>query len=176
MAGHINDMVSQHWNTPQYIVDAVRTVFPRLDFDPCDNEFSTTGATFHCYLPENDGLKMPWFNEDIGIETIFCNPPYGRDKERKTSIADWVKKSYDESVLGANVILLIPAATEATFWFKYIWPYFKHICFVKGRVKFPIEGRGTGASTKGSAIILFSSDEEIASRFKNTFEKLGYVL
>ena len=39
MGGHIKDMVSQHWNTPDWILNGVwRTFDGTIDLDPCDNE------------------------------------------------------------------------------------------------------------------------------------------
>lgn len=172
MSGAIIDMVSQHWNTPEYILERVRAVFGnrgaydgQVDLDPCSNEHSTVGARVSFALPI-DGLAQSW----EGYESMFINPPYGRDRERGTSIEDWVKKASESNT---PCIMLIPASTETTFWFDYIWPTYDAICFLRGRVKFLLNGEPKAASTKGSALIYWGPDKQ---RFKDFFEDIGHVI
>lgn len=177
MSGHIKDMVSQHWNTPASIVDAVRDVFGgQIDLDPCDNEFSITKPLVSFQLPLNDGLKNDWNNvrDFLGRPiSVFCNPPFGRSDDG-TSVADWVRKcihtEYDNI---KETILLLPASTETTFWHNYIWPTADAICFIKGRVSFQLAGKGSGASTKGTAIIYWGLDCE---PFIDRFSELGRAI
>jgi hypothetical protein len=179
MGGHIKDMVSQHWNTPEFIVQAVKETFGgQIDLDPCDNEFSITKPKVSYRLPQHDGLKEPWYSPwhyGVSLENVYCNPPFGRSADG-TSIADWVKKAVEAYKAGANVILLIPASTETTFWHEYVWEHYDRICFLRGRVSFSLGGKTSGASTKGTAIVLFSEDEEIIARFDTSFESLGHVV
>lgn len=60
---------------------------------------------------------------------IFVNPPYGRE------IGDWVKKSYEEYLKGATVVMLIPARTDTKYFHDYIYGK-AEIRFLKGRLKF----------------------------------------
>jgi phage N-6-adenine-methyltransferase len=178
MSGHIKDMVSQHWNTPASIVDAVRDVFGgQIDLDPCDNEFSITKPLVSFQLPVNDGLKNDWNQVSHFLErpiNVYCNPPFGRSDDG-TSVADWVKKcaqvGYYKEV--KEVILLLPASTETTFWHEHIWPTADAICFIKGRVSFQLEGKGSGASTKGTAIIYWGTNVEV---FIERFSELGRAI
>ena len=64
-----------------------------------------------------------------GGETVWLNPPYGRE------IGRWVKKAWEESQKpGTVVVLLLPARTD-TAWFH---EYCRHgdVVFVRGRLKF----------------------------------------
>lgn len=65
-----------------------------------------------------------------GGETVFCNPPYGRE------IGAWVEKAYNEAKKpGTLVVMLIPARTDTKYFHDYI--YRQHeIRFVRGRLKF----------------------------------------
>lgn len=201
MAGHIGDMVSQHWNTPPYILEAVRNVIGgQIDLDPCDNEWSETKARVSYMLPAHNGLKDSWLVAPDGsqITSVFCNPPYGRalydpsthliitpaeykamskeDKKRieKTSIADWIQRAYaygGETQM-KHVFLLIPSSTETGFWFDYIWDKYDAICFLKGRVAHPLEGKKVAASTKGSVVVYYGWDSRT---FHTVFEDLGKV-
>ena len=175
MAGHIGDMVSQHWTTPAYLVEAVQNAVGQIGLDPCYNKDAITDPMFQYSLPGFDGLKESWVQAGGSpIPNVFCNPPYGRDKERGTSIADWVRKAHDVNArAGQTVVLLIPAATEASFWFKYIWRSPATICFLKGRVAFNLGGTKTGSSTRGSAVVYYGPKPDV---FRKVFSELGAVV
>ena len=90
--------------------------------DPC-----STHENHKCdkyYTIEEDGLSKDWSGE-----TVFVNPPYGRD------IGKWVKKSYEESLKGTTVVMLIPSRTDTTWFHQYIYGK-AEIRFLKGRLKF----------------------------------------
>jgi phage N-6-adenine-methyltransferase len=178
MGGHIGDMVSQHWNTPARIVEAVAQAFGgQIDLDPCDNAFSMTFPRVSYKLPGNNGLEKSWVIAPDGspIRNVFCNPPYGRDTESGTSIADWVERAatYTEAVHSPEVILLIPSSTETGFWHEYIWNVADAICFLKGRLAFPLEGKKKASATKGSAVIYYG---EHVQRFVDAFNGLGHTV
>jgi len=178
MSGHIGDMVSQHWNTPSHIVEAVVETFGgQIDLDPCDNDFSMTFPRVSYKLPGNNGLEKSWIIAPDGspIRNVFCNPPYGRDKKTGTSIADWVKRAvyYTTAVGSPEVILLIPSSTETGFWHEYIWYTADAICFIKGRLAFPLEGRKKASATKGSAVIYYG---EHVDNFADVFDAFGHIV
>ena len=109
------------WATPMAFFKELDKEF-HFTLDPC-----STHENAKCekhYTKEDDGLKQDW-----GGQSVFCNPPYGRE------LPKWVKKCYDESQKGALVVMLIPARTD-TRWF-HDWIYGKaEIRFIKGRLKF----------------------------------------
>lgn len=121
----MNEVLFQHnsdeWETPD---DLFRKLDAEFDFnlDPC-----ATSNNHKCekyFTAEVDGLKQNW-----GGYRVFCNPPY-------SNIADWVKKSYHESLKpGTVVVLLIPSRTDTRYFHEYIL-YRSEIRFVKGRLKF----------------------------------------
>jgi hypothetical protein len=175
MSGHIGNMKSQAWNTPAKLVEAVTEVFGgQIDLDPCDNEYSVTNARVSFKLP-TDGLKEGWVCDSEGTpyQNIFCNPPYGIDKARGTSIADWIHRCSHYGHAGQEIMLLIPASTETGFWHEYIWGQADAICFIKGRVSHPLEGKKLAASTKGSAMIYWGPNYE---KFNKVFGGLGKVV
>lgn len=106
---------------------------PKAIFDELDNEFGFTLDP--CCTPENRKCDKYYTKEDDGLskdwsgETVFCNPPYGRE------ISKWVKKSYEESAKGATVVMLLPARTDTSYFHDYI--YGEHeIRFIRGRLHF----------------------------------------
>lgn len=89
-----------------------------------------------------DGLSRSWEGE-----TVFCNPPYGRE------IGKWVKKCYDEAQKpNTTVVLLVPARTDTRWFHEYIYQKDNvEIRFIKGRLKFINRGipyRGHNGSQK----------------------------
>jgi len=109
---------------------------PRSIFDPLNDEFgftldaaaSSDNALADKYFDEaDDGLSQSWQGE-----TVWCNPPYG---DQSGSLKDWVKKSYDESLLGATVVMLIPARTNTNWFHEYCLEH-GEVRFIKGRPKF----------------------------------------
>lgn len=87
-AGRSVNSQSQTWGTPKKYVDAVKRFFGgSIALDPCSNEYSIVHAQTEYMLPEHDGLKQPW-----EFSTIYVNPPYGADRERGTTIKNWLAK------------------------------------------------------------------------------------
>ena len=77
------------------------------------------------YTLEEDGLR-----QDRGGETVYCNPPYGRE------VKHWGKKCYEESLKpNTTVILLIFSRTDTKYFHDYIYGK-AELRFIKGRLKF----------------------------------------
>lgn len=109
------------WATPQQWFDYLNLEF-KFTLDPCCVE-----ATAKCkryYTPEQDGLTQSWENE-----TVFMNPPYGKD------LPLWMRKARDEArEHGALVVCFVPARVDTDWWHRYAsWG---EVRFPKGRVKF----------------------------------------
>lgn len=94
------------WETPQAFFDELDREF-HFTLDPC-----CTPETAKCkkyYTPTENGLLQDW-----GGETVFCNPPYGRE------LSKWIEKCAKESE-HAKVVMLIPARTDTIAFHKYIY-------------------------------------------------------
>ena len=100
----------QNWETPKEFYDELNKEF-NFDFDPCPSK------------PTFDGLTCAW-----GMRN-FVNPPYGRE------LPKWVEKSYNVSLGGRLVVMLIPSRTDTRYWHDYVMKA-KEIRFIKGRLKF----------------------------------------
>jgi len=109
------------WATPQAFFDKLNDEFS-FTLDPCATPENAKCERF--YTKTDDGLSQSWAGE-----TVFCNPPYGRD------IGAWVKKSHDEALNGATVVMLIPARTDTAYFHDYIYNR-AEIRFIRGRLKF----------------------------------------
>lgn len=132
-AGRKSNSPTKHWNTPPKIISAATKFFGRIDLDPCSNEHSLVKAETEYILPQN-GLVLDWFGR------VFCNPPYGRNPEDKTSLLNWVNKATESFFRGHEIIMLIPVATNTRHFYR-IFETAATICFLKdSRLKFWMEG------------------------------------
>ncbi len=80
--------LNKDWCTPAKYVAAIREFFGgEVDLDPCSNQHSIVHAGVEYKLPAHDGLLENW-----DFPRIYVNPPYGADRERGTTIKNWLRK------------------------------------------------------------------------------------
>lgn len=109
---------SNEWATPQTLFDELDREF-RFTLDPC-----ATAENAKCkkyYTIKDDGLSQNWDGE-----TVFCNPPYGRQ------ISKWVQKAASSN---ATTVMLIPARTDTAYFHDHIYGR-AEVRFIRGRIKF----------------------------------------
>lgn len=130
------------WETPQVFFDELDREF-HFTLDPC-----ATPKTAKCkkfYTPAENGLLQDWSGE-----TVFCNPPYGRE------LPKWIEKCAKESE-HAKVVMLIPARTDTIAFHKYIYNK-AEIRFIKGRLKFRVDGKEGDPAPFPSMVVIFNAD------------------
>lgn len=88
------------------------------------------------FTEEDDALIQNWYDPANGVKTIWINCPYGRNITGK-----WVKKFYEEAKKGAIIVALLPARTDTKWFHEYIWKKSTEIRFIKGRLKFELDGK-----------------------------------
>ena len=99
-------------------------------------------------LPENEeDFRYQISQQDWSGDTVFMNPPYGRE------IKDWIKKAYTESKRGATVVCLIPARTDTAYWHDYCFK--GEVRFLRGRLSFS----NKGTAPFPSAVVIFRGDK-----------------
>ena len=134
-----------YWETPQDFFDELHEKYEfTLDAAATDENAKLPNY----YTVEDDALKQKWEGR------VFVNPPYGRE------IKHWVKKAYEESLEPYNecVVMLIPSRTDTIYWHEYIFGKAKDIDFLKGRLKFEIDGEPRDAAPFPSALITYSKE------------------
>jgi phage N-6-adenine-methyltransferase len=130
------------WSTPQKFYDRLDTRFG-FTLDVCADSQNHKCTKY--YTEEDDGLTKSWCGE-----TVFCNPPYGRE------ITKWVRKCYEESLQPATtVVMLVPSRTDTSWWHNYIMRA-SEIIFVKRRLKF---GDSKNSAPFPSAVIVFRNNK-----------------
>ena len=132
---------TNEWSTPQDFFDELDKEF-NFTLDPCSTSENAKCAKY--FTAEDDGLKQDWSND-----VVFMNPPYGRE------IKHWIKKAYEEHMIGATVVCLIPSRTDTTYWHDYIFGKASDIRFLRGRLKF---GDSKNSAPFPSAVIIYKKE------------------
>jgi phage N-6-adenine-methyltransferase len=140
-------MTSNHneWATPKDFFNKLNEEF-HFTLDLSANKNNTKCSKFYS-IEDNALIQYP------KGETIFCNPPYGRE------IGKFVKKCSELSK-DNTVVLLIPSRTDTSYWHNYIEGIAK-VRFIRGRLKFEgLNGKGEFISGKPatfpSCVVIFN--------------------
>ncbi len=171
-AGRTVNAKNVDWCTPPKYVAAVRQVFGRqISLDPCSNEWSIVGAEIEYSLPERDGLLESW-----DYPTVYVNPPYGADRERRTTIKHWLSRcAFAHQQYGAQVMALVPVATNTGHWKKYVWTQAAAICFLYDtRLRFLVQGEDTGKGAPMSCAMVYWNGD--IDGFSDVFSEFGAVV
>lgn len=130
------------WETPQRLFDELDAEF-HFTLDVASSDENHKCARY--FTQNDDGLRQNW-----GGETVFCNPPYG---SKETGL--WTEKCYREGQKpGTTVVLLIPARTDRASFHDYILGK-AEIRFLRGRLKFEMDGKPMGTAPFPSMIAIW---------------------
>lgn len=171
-AGRTVSSISQTWCTPPKYVRAVREVFGgTIVLDPCSNRHSVVCAEVEYQLPERDGLHSTW-----AYPTIYVNPPYGADRQRGTTIKDWLRKcAAAHEDYGSEVLALVPVATNTKHWKLYVFGVASAVAFLYDtRLRFLVNGKDEGKGAPMSCAMVYWGKH--VSRFDEAFTPFGAVL
>lgn len=131
---------SMEWETPP-------DLFKKLDeeFHFTVDAASTDGNALCAkhWTKETDGLKQDWSGE-----TVWCNPPYGRETVK------WVRKAEEEAAKGATVVMLIPCRPDVSYFHDYILGK-TEVRFLRGRLHFRQGGVPSHRSPFPSMLVIW---------------------
>lgn len=161
---------SAEWYTPREIVDAARAVMGWIELDPAScEEANETVRAARIYTTADDGLRYPWT-----AESLWLNPPYGRDDDARSNQAVWLHRMMDSHRSGETkqACALVNAMT-GNRWFQPLWAW--PLCFLRGRVRF-VAPRSVGvkASPTHSSVVVYLGPR--VDRFAEVFGELGTVV
>lgn len=171
-AGRSVNSKSQSWGTPKKYVAAVRKFFGgEISLDPCSNEYSIVSAKNEYLLPEKDGLKLEW-----DYPTIYVNPPYGADRERGTTIKNWLAKcALANQNHDSEVLALVPVATNTGHWKQSVFGRASAICFLYDtRLKFLENGLDVGKGAPMACAMIYWGKN--VDRFNDIYLDFGAVV
>ena len=152
-AGRTINSQSQSWGTPQKYVGVIKEFFGGfIALDPCSNEHSIVKAQTEFMLPDHDGLHKEW-----DYATIYVNPPYGIDRARGTTIKTWLSKcAFSHKEYAAEILALVPVATNTSHWKQSIFGEAKAICFLYDtRLKFLENGNNCGKGAPMACAMIY---------------------
>lgn len=115
--------------------------------------YCTTEGTFenahgeHFFRDSATGLTYRWTDE-----RVFVNPPYTRG-----ALEPFMAKCADERNSAAAIVALIPVATDTAWWHEHVRPY-ATIHYLRGRVKFLLDGVEQGSPPGGVCVAEFLPD------------------
>lgn len=128
---------SVEWETPREVFEALDAEF-HFTLDPCSTHENAKCAKH--YTREEDGLAQDWTGE-----TVFCNPPYGRE------MPQWIEKCFRHGAGGGVAVMLIPARTDTRAFHEFIY-HKAEVRFIRGRLKF---GGSKNSAPFPSMIVIF---------------------
>lgn len=117
---------SMEWETPPGIFAVLNREF-HFTLDVAASEKNHLCERY--FTKETDGLSQSWQTDGA----VWCNPPYGRD------IIKWVRKAHDEAQTGQVIVMLLHARTDTRWFHEYVYPFAK-LVFLRGRLKFGLNG------------------------------------
>lgn len=171
-AGRKVNTSSQSWCTPPKYVNAIKKFWGgEIELDPCSNDFSIVRAKTEFKLPQFDGL-----NENWDFKTIYVNPPYGADRNRGTTIKDWLSKCcQSHKSYKSEIIALVPVAPNTTHWKKCVFGQATAICFLYDtRLRFLVDGVDTGKGAPMACCLIYWGNDY--SNFFDCFIEYGAVV
>ena len=132
----------QNYGTPWEFIQAVKLKLPINDFtvDLAADELNAKAAFF--YTEEDDALIQDW-SQWVGM-WCWLNPPF-------EDITPWVEKAYKESLVGAQVAMLVPLSI-AQWWLDWV-DRKAYVFMLNGRITF--EGE-TKPYPKDCALLLYT--------------------
>lgn len=169
IAGRNSVSSNKNWCTPEKYVNVITYFFGGyIKLDPCSNHFSVVKALIEY---NNDGLNKNW-----NYDTIYVNPPYGKDKEQHTTIKNWIYKCYlTNKDYSSSIIALIPVATNTSHWKDYIFNKATAICFLYDtRLKFLLNGEIYKKGAPMACCLIYWGDNY--ERFYTIFKTFGAVI
>ncbi|XSE68758.1 DNA N-6-adenine-methyltransferase [Lactiplantibacillus plantarum] len=136
----------EDWETPQDFYDRLNA---KYHFE-WDLAASDDNAKCSCYFTRDDNsLEQDW----QGLSgNLFLNPPYGRELKL------WVKKAATTGLKDKqNLVMLIPSRTDTSYWHDYIFNH-AEIKFLRGRLKFEVDGISGDSAPFPSAVVIYTGD------------------
>lgn len=100
---------NQSAGTPQWLFDAVASIVP---FGPDLAASQENAKCKEFYTIEDDSLSLPWNELTSKGRVGWCNPPY-------EDCGAWLKKACEETLSGASVVQLQPAALHRNYYSNY---------------------------------------------------------
>lgn len=138
----------QDWETPATFFNNLNEKY-HFKWDLAASEDNAKCSNY--FAQEDNSLDKNWGKLD---GNLFINPPYGR------KLKLWVKKASETHLKnGQYLVMLIPSRTDTSYWHDYIFNH-AEIHFLRGRLKFEINGVGGDPAPFPSALVIYKGGNE----------------
>jgi len=127
------------WSTPQELFDKLNAEF-NFTLDVCASDWNAKCKKY--FTEKDDALKQDWEKN-----VCFMNPPYGK------VLKQWIEKAFQSSLNGADVVCLVPSATDLEWWHKFVMK--GEIRFIRGRPRFLTKEGKWQQTFSPSTIVVF---------------------
>ena len=98
------------WRTDQILFDKVRKSLPLgIDLDAAATKDNRLCPRY--LSKEQDALASDWYQPELGIHTVWLNPPFSVSN-------DFLRKANEEHSKGATIICLLRADSPETSWWR----------------------------------------------------------
>lgn len=135
-----------NWETPQILFDELNARY-HFTLDPASDEQNHKCPKY--FTKEHNGLLQSWENE-----RVFCNPPYGKE------IGLWAQKAFEENRdHGTFIVMLMPARTDTKWFHNYIYGT-AELQFLKGRLRFELEGKPKLGAPFPSMLVIYNAPQK----------------
>ena len=147
--------------TPEYIIEACRSVMGSIDLDPASCEYAQRVVKATQFFTEKEnGLEQDWYGN------VFLNPPY-----QMPLIEQFVNKLIQE-LSRMNAAILLTNNNTDTKWFLKAAQNAQMICFTKGRIHFYTKEKEETQPTNGQAFFYYGNNE---MKFREVFSGIGWI-
>lgn len=143
--------VDTTWETPQEFFNTLNEEF-NFTLDPCC--LPETAKCNKFYTPKENGLIQDWSGE-----TVFVNPPYGKE------INKWAEKCHKEAKKGTVIVMLVPVRTSTRWFHNWIYGH-AEIRLLKGKLKFLLNKQIKGNAPFASMVVVFNGKNKCHCRLK----------
>jgi site-specific DNA-methyltransferase (adenine-specific) len=133
---------SSEWETPDEFFDILDMEY-NFQVDLAASESNKKCNLF--FSQEDNALDKVW---SLYHGYLWLNPPYGK------TIKDWVEKCDEQAQQGAKIIALLPARTDTRWFHNHIYKKYE-VKFLKGRLKFLLNGEMQNAAPFPSMLVIF---------------------
>ena len=136
----------EDWETPQDFYDQLNAKYHfKWDLAASDDNAKCS----YYFTRDDNSLEQDW----EGLSgNLFLNPPYGRELKL------WVKKAATTGLKDKqNLVMLIPSRTDTSYWHDYIFNH-AEIKFLRGRLKFEVDGVSGDSAPFPSAVVIYTGD------------------
>lgn len=117
---------TDYWETPQRLFNELHM---RWNFSVDAAASDSNAKLAHYWTEEDNALKQNW----MGLR-VWLNPPYGH------AISSFMRKCHEERHNAELICALVPARTDTRWWHDYVQDK-ADVWFLKGRLKFEIDGK-----------------------------------